>query len=467
MAWVAGAADPVSGTVALYGIVHAYGTLLKEGWKHLQRYLGWRRTQCDIYSTIYLGALNTEKISHLGSQTMSSPTSMLTYPLLIVPYGGRWVLRLLLIQSTALDLPHPTTPGKSLWDARDDDGPFHGPDFSARVDTEFTRRYEESKRQRRNAATGIEPLGSGSDFSVFLQRLGRPVFLNHFKAKTLTVHTKVPSADQGFIYTPHDAVYHYHSIYDTVRWQEEYADPGYDRHVAVARHLGLMVMRLADSIIVPLNTTQYALELDDYLDKIENLVSDVDLPDLSPELVALRSSIASLQIASMKLDQEKVAAEENFKDALSKLPWTFDTASEHHCKRNMFPVVVTWIRSIFGLDEKYPVHWASYLSAEADDILPRLPKNPILEFIKAARRVSNANKKLIAFERGFLSESGVTNREWYRHLGVAPGKWLGYGATTFPALSDAIQFDRNVTGAKYEARRLVGLLDALAEKTRP
>ena len=35
---------------------------------------------------------------------------------------------------------------------------------------------------------------------------------------------------------------------------------------AVAKHLGLLALRLADSIIVPLNTTQYALELDDYLD---------------------------------------------------------------------------------------------------------------------------------------------------------------------------------------------------------
>jgi len=38
--------------------------------------------------------------------------------------------------------------------------------------------------------------------------------------------------------------------------------------VAVARHLGLVGLRLIDSIILPLNTTQYALELDDYLDQL-------------------------------------------------------------------------------------------------------------------------------------------------------------------------------------------------------
>jgi hypothetical protein len=30
----------------------------------------------------------------------------------------------------------------------------------------------------------------------------------------------------------------------------------------------------------------------------------------------------------------------------------------------------------------------------------------------------------------FLSEEGIRDREWYKHKGTAPGKWLGYGATT-------------------------------------
>ena len=41
----------------------------------------------------------------------------------------------------------------------------------------------------------------------------------------------------------------------------------------------------------------------------------------------------------------------------------------------------------------------------------------------ARRNRSAINKKLASFERGFLSEAGIKDREWYRHLGVAPGKW--------------------------------------------
>jgi len=55
---------------------------------------------------------------------------------------------------------------------------------------------------------------------------------------------------------------------------------------------------------------------------------------------------------------------------------------------------------------------------------PWLP-GPVRRFIEAARRLGRSNKNLIAFERGFISEGGIKDREWYKHLGVAPGKWLG------------------------------------------
>lgn len=44
---------------------------------------------------------------------------------------------------------------------------------------------------------------------------------------------------------------------------------------------------------------------------------------------------------------------------------------------------------------------------------------------KAVKRIKAVNKKLVAFERGFISKDGIKDREWFKHLGVAPGKWLG------------------------------------------
>lgn len=44
---------------------------------------------------------------------------------------------------------------------------------------------------------------------------------------------------------------------------------------------------------------------------------------------------------------------------------------------------------------------------------------------KLAKRIQAVNAKSSAFERGFISPEGIKDREWYKHLAVAPGKWLG------------------------------------------
>ena len=53
------------------------------------------------------------------------------------------------------------------------------------------------------------------------------------------------------------------------------------------------------------------------------------------------------------------------------------------------------------------------------------PKFPLKKIKKAVKKIQAVNKKLIAFERGFISKDGIKDREWFKHLGVAPGKWLG------------------------------------------
>jgi N-acetylated-alpha-linked acidic dipeptidase len=75
--------------------------------------------------------------------------------------------------------------------------------------------YEKQREEMRTSQTKVSPLGSGSDYTVFLQRLG------------------VASSDSGFGFTPSDAIYHYHSIYDSQAWQERYGDPGFHRHVCI------------------------------------------------------------------------------------------------------------------------------------------------------------------------------------------------------------------------------------------
>jgi N-acetylated-alpha-linked acidic dipeptidase len=58
-------------------------------------------------------------------------------------------------------------------------------------------------------------------------------------------------------------------------------------------------------------------------------------------------------------------------------------------------------------------------------------RQPSRGLIKAVQQVQAVNKRLIAFERGFISRDGIKDREWYKHLGVAPGKWLGESVHLF------------------------------------
>lgn len=83
------------------------------------------------------------------------------------------------------------------------------------------------------------------------------------------------------------------------------------------------------------------------------------------------------------------------------------------------------------------------------------------QLIKAVKRVRAVNHKLITFERGFVSPEGLPQREWYKHLGIAPGRWLGYGATPLPALTESVSLDRNASLAQYEAGRLEELIGKL------
>lgn len=71
-----------------------------------------------------------------------------------------------LIHQAALEVTHPTDPLRTLWDARQDVGPYTGPQDEAFVTT-----YK-AEQLRKSTDTGIPPLGSGSDFTAFLQRLG-------------------------------------------------------------------------------------------------------------------------------------------------------------------------------------------------------------------------------------------------------------------------------------------------------
>ncbi|KAJ1311382.1 hypothetical protein OPQ81_009875 [Rhizoctonia solani] len=460
-AWVLGASDPTSGTVSVHEITKGLGELLKRGWKPLRTivFASWDAEEYGLIGSTEWGEdfadwIQEHVVAYLNVDVSSSGDR---FDLLGSPSLAH------LLRQAAIDVPHPSDANRTLWDAKDDLGPFTGP-----VDKDaFAVQQEVELARKAVSSTGVRPLGSGSDYTVFLQRLG------------------IASSDEGFGVTSQSAVYHYHSIWDSQAWMEKYGDPGFFRHVAIAKHLGLALLRIADSIVLPLNTTQYAFELESYLDRVAELATE--LSD-APNFDKLRHAISKVKKASQKLDDRKAHAKHRLERSLEKV---IHRGKQHVCGHRKFPGARAWVKSVFGVHEEkknsYSQGWPE--GARVAPQVGRLPVSAdeqketkgrhhhneqrhhhtnehkgIRKLIRAVKEVREVNKKLSTFEQGFLSEEGIKEREWYRHLGVAPGKWLGYGATTLPALTEAITIEKNSTLATYEAERLTHLLEKLAER---
>ncbi|KAL4081558.1 hypothetical protein V8B97DRAFT_2020296 [Scleroderma yunnanense] len=440
-AWVMGGGDPVSGTVSLLEVVRGLGALLRRGWKPLRTILiaSWDGEEYGLVGSTEFG-------EDFADWIQAHAVSYINVDMATV--GSRWNVYgspslAHLIKGSAQNVPHPTQANKTLWDALYDSGPYSGVQ-----DAEFTEIWAQKNKAplgNDESTANVRPLGSGSDYTVFLQRLG------------------IASSDQGFHSTPTDAAHHYHSIYDSQMWQETYGDPGFHRHVGIAKNLGLITLRLADSIILPLNTTHYALELDSYVDLVEE--SAAGLGTL-PRLDKLRKAISKLQGSSLRLDAEKAAAEKAFFKALRKIPHA-DPRSINHIRSwvKLWPlkkIVSEWDHMSDALD----IFTLLGDIEQQKGLCKPQHKNPFCDLIRAAIRIKNVNQKLRIFEQGFISEEGIKDRKWYRHLGVAPGKYLGYGATTLPALSEAVLYERNMILAEYEVTRLVKLIRKLAKDLR-
>ncbi|KAI0722810.1 Zn-dependent exopeptidase [Earliella scabrosa] len=469
-AWVMGAADPSSGTSSIHEVVRGLGFLLRHGWTPLRTILiaSWDAEEYGLIGSTEWGEdfadwIDEHVVAYLnldssvsGSRFRASATPSLAH----------------FVRAAAEDVPHPTQAGKTLWDATKDNGVLTG----KHIDAEVLALYEAAELDATAESTGVCVLGSGSDYTVFVQRTG------------------VASANGGFGSTLQDPVYHYHSVFDSERWMEVYGDPGFGRHVAIAKHLGLQTVRLADSIVLPINTTHHAFELEKYLDKVESIASTTSL---DVDFSGLRNAIQSLQKASIKLDAEKTDAEKKLKKLLRKF-------ARRHFIRRKIRTGICKLRQLFGKPCRHQdasaLSTSLALGLTADKafecssmrakngLLPFKPRIgrapawaqeqrewaaetqafdkhrfPTKRFKKAVKRIRDVNQKLKEFERGFIHEEGIKDREWYRNLDVAPGKWLGYGATTFPALTEAFTIENNATLAEYETKRLRKLVEELTK----
>lgn len=228
-AWVYGAADPGSGTASLLETARALGTLAKSGWKP-------RRTivicQWDGEEEGLLGS--TEWVEGKLAELQQKAVAYINTDVGVDgPYFEASAVPSLkdLVRDVTRDIRDPKT-GQSVYDAWSDHA------NRERKNPSGTARQAPPPDSSGKVPVGA--LGSGSDYSAFLD------------------HAGIPSIDVAFT-GPYGV---YHSLYDDFDWMKRFGDPAFTYHVALAQILGTLVLRLDRADVLPFDYPVYALEIE-------------------------------------------------------------------------------------------------------------------------------------------------------------------------------------------------------------
>ncbi|MGB6852405.1 MAG: M28 family metallopeptidase [Thermoanaerobaculia bacterium] len=273
-AWNHGAVDPNSGTAAWLETARGLAAAIEAGWQPRRTILlaSWDAEEYGLVGSVEWGE---DRATELAANAVAyvNLDSAVTGPDLEVS-GTPSLLEL--VRTTAADVSEPMKSG-SLLDA-----------WEQRLAKSWA---QEEPIDLADPEAVFEPrlgaLGSGSDYTVFLDHLG------------------IPSMSFGF--SGPSGVYH--SVYDNFRWMEKFGDPQFVYHAAAARFFGLLAMRLAGSEVVAFRFSSYAEALERELDELErSLVRKTRLAvlegeeTLSLDLTPVREALAALGAAGRSLD---------------------------------------------------------------------------------------------------------------------------------------------------------------------
>lgn len=255
-AWVYGAVDPNSGTAAMLEAVHGVGALLKSGW-HPQRtilFCSWDAEEEGLIGSTEWVEQHVQPLEHAVAYfNIDVGVSGPNFSAAAVPSLKRFERQI------AQSVPSPS--GGTVYDAW------------------RNARAEGNEHRPSNAPSDgdvrVGDLGSGSDFTPFLQHVG------------------VPSTDVGSN-GPYGV---YHSVFDNYAWFTMNADPHFEYLQEMARVLGLEAIRMADTEVLPYDYETYARDIHSYLETAKKKAADDHLSnlDFAPALAAANNFAQAAQ----------------------------------------------------------------------------------------------------------------------------------------------------------------------------
>ena len=388
--WVFGAADPLSGNVAMLSEAKALGELKKAGWQPSRTivYTSW-----DGEEPMLLGS--TEWAETHGDELKKKAVIYINTDgngrgFLDAEGSHQWQH---LVNQVAADVKDPQT-GASVLDRKRAKTRADAFDGSKVNDAELMA-----------AETGgdmaIGPLGSGSDYSSFLQHLG------------------VPSLNIGFSGEGESAG-SYHSIYDSYDHFTRFDDPGLAYGAALSKTVGRLVLRIADADTPPVRFGDLATTVRGYLTEVKALVDS-------------RRKQDEKRSALLSGDAFKLASD-------PRAPVTAPPAA------TPTPAI-----ELAGLENAVAKLEASAKAFDAAYAAKGAGLSP------AARARLNAS--LLGIDQALLIAEGLPGRTWYKHALYAPGRFTGYGAKTLPGVREAVEERRFA-----DANSFAGLTAAAIER---
>jgi N-acetylated-alpha-linked acidic dipeptidase len=366
-AWVNGADDPVSGASAELEELRALSELLKQGWKPKRTiiYAFWDGEEPGLLGSTEWAETHAEELQRHAAVYINSDSNSRGY----LGCEGSHTLENF-VNEVAKDIEDPET-HLTVWKRSRQNTIAHA-NSANRAET------------RARADNRIAALGSGSDYTVFLDHLG------------------IASLNLGFGREGTGGG-QYHSIYDDFYYYTHFVDPSFAYGRALAQTAGTAVLRLADTDILPLQFSNFAETVRTYLVELKKLASDqrAEIEERNREIEdGVFVATADPTLTSVLPTKEPVPPFLNF----APLENAVDLLSRGA--------------------EKYEA-----AVAQAGD-------HP------APNTYAGVNAKLIQSERRLLDAHGLPNRPWFKHTLYAPGFYTGYGVKTIPGAREAIEQKR-------------------------
>src|SRR5690349_4601112 len=235
--WVNGAEDPISGQIALLEEARALSQLLKQGWKPKRTiiYCAWDGEEPMLLGSTEWAEFHADELRQHAAIYINSDVNERGY----FEAGGSHSLEAF-VNEVAKDIQDPEKQ-ISVWKRKQANEIERGD-------------ADEKKEARQRADLRIDPLGSGTDFTTFLDHLG-----------VASLNISFAGEDQEGIY---------HSIYDDFYWYTHFSDKDFVYSRALSQTIGSMVMRFADADVLPYQFTDLADTMKKYDEELKKLLKD-------------------------------------------------------------------------------------------------------------------------------------------------------------------------------------------------